>query len=132
MSVNPENSLTEFLLARIAEDESAAHAAARDVALGPISSEDVEWRVWHADYEGIGVIGDYASYDQATHETTPTTVHMERWDPARVLAECETKRRIIEWASEEPGRVGPALSMLSLPYADHPDYRSEWAPEVEG
>jgi hypothetical protein len=74
--------------------------------------------------------------------------------PARVLAECEAKRRIIEehapdkgyeldtchrcadwedpgWDHEPPPSVVyPCLTLraLALPYASHPDYRDEWRP----
>jgi len=74
-------------------------------------------------------------------------------DPVRVLAECEAKRRIVEWCGERemiyvgkftddpehprPDRFvsGPlshpadavVLRFLALPYADHPDYREERA-----
>ena len=114
--------LTEFLLARIAEDEAAANVAHRE-------------------------------------------------SPARVLAECEAKRRIVEfhkswpvlvqtpvtfepvdgtdpghytfratqqiaWTTEQEYRerfgdeppAGPVLRHLAAVYADHPDYREEWRP----
>ena len=58
--------------------------------------------------------------------------------PARVLAECEAKRRIVEQARNyspelEHGDNGEwafdtVLLALALPYADHPDYREEWRP----
>ena len=59
------------------------------------------------------------------------------WPPARVIAECEAKRRILLFA-QDPQRWSPAaaradpetveavLRCLALPYADHPDYRPEW------
>jgi hypothetical protein len=40
----------------------------------------------------------------------------------RVHAECEAKRRIM--ATQPQIYV---LRCLALPYADHPDYRAEWA-----
>src|SRR5690242_1162971 len=75
-------------------------------------------------------------------------------DPARVLAECEAKRRIIAALDMTPcpcqraercvihdASAGPpaleryvdpvtddVLAALALPYADHPDYREEWRP----
>lgn len=69
-----------------------------------------------------------------------------RWgpDPARLLAEYEAKRRIIELVQQEqPASQGhweghgsdeywisdhapEILRLLALPYADHPDYREEW------
>jgi len=70
------------------------------------------------------------------------------WDDARQrrdLAECESKRRIIELHQLEHSRTSvhcgecdeghqypswpcTTLRLLALPYADHPAYRSEWAP----
>ena len=88
--------LTEFLEARIAEDED--HATDSMAAL---------------DRAGL------ASYG------------------ARVLAECEAKRRIVAWAKRWPTRPpkasdgiaaeGALLSLLALPYASHPDYLADWA-----
>jgi len=52
-----------------------------------------------------------------------------RYGPARVLAECESKRRIIV-ALADTGWRGrhELLKMLALPYADHEDYLPEWKP----
>ena len=94
--------LTEFLLARIGEDE----AAARDTG-------------WLAFEYGV---------DSAGREAFA----------ARVLAECEAKRRIVEQAIgiAEVSRAASIedlggeqiLRLLALPHADHPDYRKEWRP----
>ena len=91
--------------------------------------------------------------------------HIARHDPARVLAECEAKRAVVElhadgevldhweyectcgfsdhrlseckgcvWHTYDEGelkrRYSPCrtLSLLALPYADHPDCREEWRP----
>ena len=66
--------------------------------------------------------------------------------PARVLAEVEAKRRIVEEHSDTKEDVHecqgyiddrrsvaiwehcPTLRLLALPYADHPDYDEEWKP----
>ena len=109
--------LTEFLLARIAEDEKAV----RDI---------IEGRV----------------FDLA--EDLPIGC----WGFARVLAECESKRRIVEEHAAYPtpqkmvggtiiacstcGSVDDSpvewpcdtLKALALPRVDHPDYREEWKP----
>lgn len=70
------------------------------------------------------------------------------FDPARVLAECDAKRRIVGLFTEgywcDPGDAreltyddghpnsayvaGHMIRALALPYADHPDYREEWKP----
>ena len=94
--------LTEFLLARIGEDEgeASAHAVLR------VDPTDGMPR-----YQGI---------------------------PARVLAECDAKRRIVmdyrkcdQEAAEFPSgywaeALQDALRLLALPYADHPDYLAAW------
>ena len=63
-------------------------------------------------------------------------------NPARVLAECEAKRRIVEASrsyhesDQDPDPDDPdggwalsiALRALALPYADHTDWREEWRP----
>lgn len=119
--------LTEFLLARIAEDE----AVARD--------EFVRDR-WD---EGPVYFWQYSEEDAAIATST-----------ARVLAECEAKRCIAHLHGPKPGASDeckscaqgwedltygdagftpepyPCLTAknLALPYADHPDYRDEWRP----
>lgn len=123
--------LTDFLLARIAEDEAVAR-----------SSPDVERKSDAAVFTSL-------------REPTGTV----EFDPARVLAECEAKRRIVE---EHPIYQGPrilevdstgtdfgcelchcvdpvhadgiieslgyctTLRSVASVYADHPDYREEW------
>ena len=60
--------------------------------------------------------------------------HMARWNPDRVVAECEAKRRIVEWCVAAEDRMQPpapliamnVLAALALPYADQPDYLPEW------
>ncbi|WP_346536961.1 DUF6221 family protein [Micromonospora sp. DPT] len=59
---------------------------------------------------------------------------------ARVLAEVDAKRRIIDkyelWSDEKfpdsnggyASALADVLSMLALPYADRPGYRDEWKP----
>jgi Family of unknown function (DUF6221) len=67
----------------------------------------------------------------------PEFEHIARWDPARVLAECQAKRRIIQQyhdlrANEDyyhedlgGGALMLALQHLAVVYADHPDYPLE-------
>lgn len=63
-----------------------------------------------------------------------TTVLMSA---TRALAEVDAKRRIMAECGHmirrgEPERSGAVwnLQVLALPYADHPDYRPEWAPDT--
>ncbi len=56
------------------------------------------------------------------------------WHPKRVLAECESKRLIVELQRSdlrddpEDWEADEVLRLLALPYADHPHYRPEWRP----
>lgn len=70
--------------------------------------------------------------------------HIARWDPHRVLVECETKRRIIADQARafaerkaHPGDLAISgwllatirtIKLLALPYADRDGYRDEWKP----
>ena len=123
--------LVKFLRARLDEDEQVALAAtsgpwewvgdieAREATLCRTSSQlDVSVDVIYA--HGEHTIGYIV--------VKPTdATHIERWDPARVLAEVEAKRRIL--AMHAPTQTDwPLLRVIALPYAAHPDYRDEWAP----
>lgn len=120
--------LVEFLRARLDEDQAGAQTA---------GSES-----WFRDTFLQGTVavcdstGDPIVYDEGSMEEAHVQ-HIARWNPARVLAEIDAKRRIIDhlvWAAE-PGHTvyaGPAgvmLRWLAIPYRDHPDHRPEWAPE---
>jgi hypothetical protein len=60
--------------------------------------------------------------------------HADRWHPARVLAECAAKRRIVaECATQIEDEVTSGaitgirvLRLLALPYADHDGYDPSW------
>lgn len=112
--------LTEFLLARFAEDEAKIRA------LG-----DEPGRVWwHVTNEWLPPVSDAAAF-------------AARFHPSRMLAECEAKRRIVEDfvvlhddyqvtrdPSTESRRLQAQISIAQLAavYADHPDYEEEWRP----
>lgn len=142
--------LTDFLLARIAEDEGVARAAAerplrgderyrlRSIYEPPPIQERVDGvRVsWYRSDDGwSGSDGGSFPAGQA---------HFEHFGPERVLAECEAKRRIVELhagahecsvyakgevdncAWVESDETCSTLSLLALPYASHPDYDEAW------
>lgn len=133
--------LTEFLLARLAEDEAAALAAnlrpgdpdwqAFAVGTGAPRRFTVRSRYCH---RVVARTQDIPSVDGwATPPTEdPTGVldgaavaaHVARWDPARVLAEC-TAWRIAVGAGDDA-----VLRALAAVYSDHPDYRPEWSPGI--
>lgn len=133
--------LVTFLRARLDEDEAAAKAAG-----GWIGTAGFEQKGW--------IIVDRPEAQSAERAESR---HMERHNPVRVLREVEAKRRILtehaglDFASlEEESRYRsfiacrrcrdiltdkrvvapcPTLRLLALPYADHPHYRPEWAPQ---
>lgn len=123
--------LTEFLLARIAEDEKVAHDAA--------DTADAE--MWESDSDGETVRGFGGSLQDVLRSgwqtgdcghDCPEVTHAARFDPARVLAECEAKRQIIQgdyWGQDDEFVEGPVvhnvLLILATVYANHPDYQPE-------
>jgi len=62
--------------------------------------------------------------------------HVTRWDPERIVAEVQAKRRILDevvagLAVEEPWarRFAEHLTrLLALPFADRPGYLEKWRP----
>jgi hypothetical protein len=123
--------LDQFLLARIAEDKRIATDAA-------LASGREQWTV--ADLP----------HSEPPHDQPAE--HVSRHDPARVLAECDAKRRLVQACRDSrpdlrflgarpPGLadfpLSPSdqhqlaaviLALLALPYADHSEYRKEWRP----
>jgi hypothetical protein len=107
--------LVEFLLARIAEDEDRA------------KYETPHW-------------ADCDHFRYFSEGGLPCTCMLGN----RLLAECEAKRRIIDLHGDAMARdpfdpdvcaycndaPHPCLTLrlLTLPYADHPDYQQEWRP----
>ena len=113
--------LTEFLTARIDEDEAAARPFRN--ALGdvkPWRCDEVGGKVRQVGQQEFGLPDVVSESD-----THLTAVHIARHDPARILAECEAKRQLIERVGN-PDWAG--FRILALPHADHPDYRPEWRP----
>lgn len=132
-----EQALSAFLLARIAEDEAVAR-----------SCEFPRWLSWIEGRDGLA--GDSGLFLYAAHSTSRTADeevwgfadaeqdHAARWDPARVLAECEARRIEVRFLSDldthrlrdtTNGLSSIAYSVLcrmAHPYADHPDFREDW------
>lgn len=138
--------IEDFLLARIAEEESAARLA------GEIQA----WRTNTFD-SYLTKDGSYLltiDLDQA--DCAEYWNHAVRWSPQRVLAECAAKRAIVQryvenldramayrnprWrdAMNDSDRIEHRLQearlatsfedcrTLATIYADHPDYREDW------
>lgn len=143
--------LTAFLLARIAEDQALARKSAeRDGAEAWHWVSGEEWHpVTGEQYEGA-ISADLVSeatfispgtgFDLPVRQTTggpveirwPAAEHIARHDPARVLAECDAKRSIVERVSDVAwggyAVRDEILALLALPYSDHADFRDKWRP----
>jgi hypothetical protein len=142
----PGPSLSEFLLARIAEDETTAYATTPGPWKHSVHGhrpDGVDHSVW-AETAGRYVVEDFAGNPYAEADAA----HISRHDPAHVLARCEAHRRIVNMHADDGRRCSscyiethdinqpiwpqaspcPTLYALALPYSDHPDCRDEWRP----
>lgn len=131
--------LISWLRDQIDDDERAARSAGGDK--------------WIA--SGLAFVDDSSGHAVVSTERMDSGVqaHIARHNPARVLAEVEAKRRILDkWQDpatverfpdgvhdgrdwdEREAQVSRArtidrlVRLLALPYADRPGYQSEWAP----
>ena len=112
--------LTEFLLARIAEDEAVAHEATH--YNWRVTDDPLGYHVEHDKQEPMGRVVMRAGSDMGV-DGKPDAAHIARHDPARALREAQAKRRLVgdEWF-EDP----ETMRILAEVYSDHPDYRDEW------
>jgi hypothetical protein len=128
--------LVGFLLARIDDDQRRAEQATPGPWHGVRINDSTDG--WDVEVRGSGTTHPDVAVDHAQPAegacSGSDAAHIARWHPARVLAECNAKRGIIELQRSDL-RDDPAdweadevLRLLALPYADHPDYRSEWRP----
>lgn len=146
--------ITDFLLARIAEDEKMANAALGCHAY----AQDYPTRAVMYSASGDALFEfDERQMREADHSTLALAEHFCSWQPARVLAECKAKREIVDlyaahldramayrsprWADamsetdkakakRQEARLGVsevAIRYLAAVYASHPDYDPEWA-----
>jgi hypothetical protein len=147
--------LEEFLRARLDEDERLADRAASLCGCHPSAPSwtfkdgdgPTDGRILIADDPHPNIKRKLSRRWNNTYEGLFAAEHIARHDPARVLAEVEVKRRIIdlhggdgheciEHTDEQgdlldaftPEHPCPTLRLLARPYASHPDYRDEWCP----
>ena len=136
--------IDEFLLARIAEDEADAQDASDDGHRWLVEEETIG--LWPDDRDPAD---GFMHFPRKAH-----AYHAARWHPGRVLAECEAKRAVMAEHALVPETYGwymgkmadygcgicderdgliygagpcPTVQTLAAVYADHPDYRPEWA-----
>ncbi|TXS19591.1 hypothetical protein EAO71_33810 [Streptomyces sp. ms191] len=158
--------LVEFLNARLDEDERVATAAHwdghPDETCWSVYLGDQEWherRMVVLDHEdnGVALVSDLATDEAgrafgvaiAASESSDEDAiarHIARFDPQRIAAEVDAKRRILVEHRQDSlpngidlnecatcGGVNEAwpcltLRLLALPYAQHPDYDESWRP----
>jgi hypothetical protein len=140
--------LVTWLRAQLDEDEQVARAASTGGRWSYSDGGSVgAWMLYDEEWQ----IGSLKTYRHETYDYSkrmpvardPRYVdadangsHIARWDPARVLAEVDAKRQLLNeaasWAKDDrPGESScgdTTLSLLALPYADRPGYREEWRP----
>lgn len=114
--------LIEFLRAALNDEERIAKAATP----GPwrVDDETYAERIYAADQTEV-VGGGRWGGEASVFETTEDAVHIARWNPARVLAEIEAKRQILDDSGWEAGEARAVLR-LAQPYAALPGFRDEW------
>ncbi|MFD0408613.1 DUF6221 family protein [Kitasatospora sp. NPDC127116] len=117
--------LRAFLIARLDEDEQAARTALGTNEVARPAEQRARWvrrgdEIWSQGRNDVIVVGKTWARPGD---------HIARHDPARVLADVDAKRRVLADVESftEDGALA-VLQLLALPYADHPDYRPEWAP----
>lgn len=130
-SVGQGVTLAEFLLARIDEDEAAAHLGNGQVAWLTFCHPDGGMKYTTVAHRRYSAALSWVAGGREQEE--PAAVD-PFYDSARVLAECDSKRRIVELFAIAPQegyelpRGAITLRFLALPYADHSDYNPAWRP----
>lgn len=136
--------ITDFITARLVEDEQAARDASSTPA--ELDSESPPagggaWSTW-----SLGVTDDDQMCIWEESHTSEQSTHIARHDPARVRRQVEALRAVIVPHRVEPfdpdvdgGCVGEpwigsctecsrcqVLRAVASIWSDHPDYRPEW------
>jgi hypothetical protein len=124
--VSAVDELITWLRAQLDDDERVAREAGDD---------SLRWRSEGPERNLVDEIRTIAiaPYEGELHEAE----HIARWDPARVLAEVEAKRRVLDWLVDCENKaldgnwwnleVRDAVEALAQPYAGRPGWREEWA-----
>lgn len=128
--------IVEFLLERIAEDEAVARDAAAVSSMRWIENDSLLMfrDPGNPEYaEALAIVENY--------RFNAAWAHVARQDPARVLAECEAKRRIVDYREQavqasantslpifeaQVSAYDAALRALAGAHADHPDFDPAW------
>ncbi|MFH8405550.1 DUF6221 family protein [Streptomyces sp. NPDC018019] len=125
--------LVEFIRARLGEDGEAARATTE-------RQPYTEWDAVGAGDDSDSRLSHWEVVKIACPHPTPAAkaiaVHIARHDPARVLAEVEAKREIVDDLAAvaggdyidagEPVLAERVLRLLALPYGGHADFNERW------
>ena len=127
--------ITEFLEARIAEDatlaaeatpgpwvQSTAEAAADTVIF-------TNGGTWVTNIDNCPAVGQHQPTPGGSvcpDQAIPNGDHIARHDPARVLAECEAKRRIVENERWRPWPPAMECAGHPGPFMPHGDYGEDY------
>jgi hypothetical protein len=117
--------LTEFLEARLAEDELIAQAAIDGGA---------EWHALYAYRDVKDGDGHYIVLADSRYPTAEQAAHIARHSPAHVLRQCEAARAVIaqflglDALGDTAGRdaTEDALRQLACVYSDHARFDQTW------
>jgi len=152
--------LPAFLRARLDEEVEEAYAATPGPWWHNPGKQWLEGEAFESydlskgqEFVGYGgphpFTGAVASTGPASHmQSMKDAAFIARHNPARVLAEVDAKRRIVELHEPanvedseeavcmtcddlrgiEPAYPCRTLRLLALPYANHPDYQDSWRP----
>ena len=126
----------KYLLARIREDEALAHGAGR----GPVDSETSHWQAtvteMHGNVETAGgqAVAAYSDMDEGTEYEdiiaapldADVASYISWFDPARILSECRSKRRLILLHEDHDAGNCSTLYALAQAYSGRPDFPVGW------
>ncbi len=118
--------LSDFLLARIAEDEALARDAAvySDYQLRQFVDGTGKWGSGRGGPRQTQIVAGpfyvYMSNFAKAKRLDQVASHVAQHDPARVLAECEAKRRLVTEVH---------FDRLAESHADDDEYDVPWIPE---
>jgi hypothetical protein len=131
--------LIAFLRARLNEDEELAQECPPNFNIAESPEREGMFEIRAHAPEAPGRFDDLGEFQY------PYAQYIARHDPARVLADVDAKRQIIEEHTDLDGAICPTcteqdtyrtpqaepcrtLRLLALPYAGHPAYREGWRP----
>ena len=121
--------LTDFVLARIAQDEEAALGCPpwpwRLATIEDENRKDVFAGDTVLAADGEPIMEPFAPSNRQQYAVAR---HVSHWEPARVLAECQAKREQIKQAQALQIENDPITRAMATVWANHTDYEPGWRP----